>query len=61
MFSIPRAPSKSNHYVVKVGGCLKTLICTLNPPNAFLWVETCPILSIRVDPPSPIIPSDNLP
>ena len=34
IFATPRAPSKSNHYVHKVGGYLIILICTLNPPNA---------------------------
>ena len=27
-------PSRSNHYVDKVGGYHKIWICTLNPPNA---------------------------
>ena len=52
-FSIPRAPSRSNHYVDKVGGYHKMLICTLNSPNAFPWIETCPFMSIRVGPSSP--------
>ena len=32
--SIPYAPSRSNHYVDKVGGYHKVLICILNFPNA---------------------------
>ena len=56
-FSIPRAPSRSSHYVGKVGGYNRVLICTLNPPNGSPWIETCPFSSIRVDPPSPITPS----
>ena len=55
IFSIPRAPSRSNHYVDKVGGYHRILICTLNPPDASPWIETCPFLSIRVVPSSPII------
>ena len=52
--SIPGALSRSKHYVGKVGEYHKISICTLNPPNASPWIETCPFLSIGVGPSSPI-------
>ena len=55
-FSIPHAPSRSNHYVDKVGGYHKVLIYTLHLLNAFPWIEMCPFFSILVDPSSPITP-----
>ena len=33
VFSISRVPSRSNHYLEKVGGMYTTLIGTLNAPN----------------------------
>ena len=55
-FLIPCAPSRSKHCVDKVGGHHKKLNCTLNPPSASLWIEICPLLSIRVSLSRPIPP-----
>ena len=40
-FPIPCATSRSNHYVDKVGGYHKILICIWNPPNASPEVHPC--------------------
>ena len=40
-FFISRVPSRSNHYLEKVGGMYTILIGTLNVPNGPPWVETC--------------------
>ena len=39
IWSIPCAPSRSNHYVEKVGGHHRMLICTLDFLNASPWTK----------------------
>ena len=54
-FSTSRVPSRSNHYLEKVGGMYTILIGTLNAPNGSPWVETCQFLCFRYLCSDPII------
>ena len=62
IFSIPRAPSRSNHYVDKVGGYHESLICILNSPMLSpesKRVYFCPsVATLRAQSPPPIGQSD---